>query len=135
VKVWADGGLMNADVHFSAANVNRLYGGDGMDTLIGEMGNDILEGGAGNDELTGGVGADTFYFRQGSDSDIVTDFQNDIDAIVFVGFGFTDATDALNNAQSYQDANNDDFTVFTFQKDTLTVMGVSSTDLADDIFV
>ena len=56
---------------------DRLFGQAGEDVLRGGGGNDILYGGAGSDRLTGNRGRDTFVIEpgDGSDIDIVTDFQ------------------------------------------------------------
>ncbi|MSU91741.1 hypothetical protein GE300_19360 [Rhodobacteraceae bacterium 2CG4] len=69
---------------------DEIDGGDGDDILIGDHGNDILVGGAGNDMLhggnkddilTGGAGADKFRFRENTDNDTVTDFEDGVDLI------------------------------------------------------
>jgi Ca2+-binding RTX toxin-like protein len=51
-----------------------LEGNEGDDILIGGRGDDRLWGGTGNDILTGGKGHDTFVFRNGDESDVITDF-------------------------------------------------------------
>ena len=129
VKIWAENGSMNADVHFSAANVNRLYGEEGADQLIGEYGDDVLDGGTGNDTLKGGAGADKFVFYKGSGSDWIIDFQDDIDSIAFSGFGDLTVSNYL--ALAWE---NSEKTVFDFGNgDILSVVGVSKSDLADDL--
>ena len=73
----------------------RSDGGD--DTLSGGNGDDILFGGAGNDTLTGGEGADQFVFLANSNSgdDVITDFEADIDKVVFADLV---SADELQNA-------------------------------------
>ena len=73
----------------------RSDGGD--DTLNGGNGDDILFGGAGNDTLTGGEGADQFVFLANSNSgdDVITDFEADIDKVVFADLV---SADELQNA-------------------------------------
>ena len=62
---------------------DRLEGGAGADRLLGGAGNDRLDGGTGNDILTGGAGSDVFVFRSNSGRDVVTDFQDGRDRIMF----------------------------------------------------
>ncbi len=66
---------------------DNLAGGFGHDVLKGGNGRDTLEGGAGFDRLWGQGGADTFRFLAGSMTDVVKDFQNDIDTLEIVGMG------------------------------------------------
>ncbi|MDO5639700.1 MAG: Ig-like domain-containing protein, partial [Neisseria sp.] len=84
----------------------RSDGGD--DTLYGGNGNDILFGGAGNDTLTGGAGADQFVFLANSNSgnDTITDFEADIDKVVFA--------DLVNAAELQNAAWNDDTHTLSF---------------------
>ena len=72
---------------------DRLEGGEGNDILsggrhddrlIGDGGNDRLEGGKDADYLTGGEGADEFLFRKGDGVDVITDFEDGTDTIVFL---------------------------------------------------
>ncbi len=61
-----------------------LVGGKHDDRLIGDGGNDRLEGGKDADHLTGGEGADEFLFRKGDGVDVITDFEDGTDTIVFL---------------------------------------------------
>lgn len=61
---------------------DRLLGGKGSDALFGNDGADYLDGGKGNDTLTGGSGSDAFVFKNGFGTDIVKDFENEIDTVV-----------------------------------------------------
>jgi len=81
--------------------LDQLYGGDGQDILAGGGAKDRLYGGAGddrlagergNDRLEGGSGADRFVFDAASDNDVITDFEDGVDAIEFLieSFGFDD---------------------------------------------
>ncbi len=61
-----------------------LVGGRHDDRLIGDGGNDRLQGGKDADYLTGGEGADEFLFRKGDGVDVITDFEDGFDTIVFL---------------------------------------------------
>ncbi len=61
-----------------------LVGGRHDDRLIGDGGNDRLQGGKDADYLTGGEGADEFLFRKGDGVDVITDFEDGTDTIVFL---------------------------------------------------
>lgn len=86
------GGGRGEDFLSGGAGNDRLEGGGRGDRLFGGDGNDRLDGGAGNDELTGGEGADSFVFENNSGVDVITDFEDGVDAIEFMiqSFGFDD---------------------------------------------
>ena len=108
-----------------------LNGGDGDDSLSGEGGNDVLDGGTGNDFLSGGGAMDTFVFSSGSDHDVITDFQNDIDTIQLLNLGLVDVSDALSRATEVGVD-----VVFDFGGgNTLTVQNTQISALADDIIL
>ncbi|WP_082173189.1 calcium-binding protein [Methylobacterium platani] len=60
-----------------------LEGYIGNDTLYGDNGADEIVGGRGNDALYGGAGADKFVFDTGHGSDIIYDFEDGVDKILF----------------------------------------------------
>lgn len=65
------------DVISGGAGDDRIYGGEGDDTLIA---------GAGNDIMVGGNGADTFIITEDENGiDVITDFNAEVDKIVFGG--------------------------------------------------
>jgi len=66
-----------------AAGNDKLYGLDGNDRLDGGRGDDDLIGGLGQDVMTGGRGKDTFYVGHGGDVDLITDFRDYGDQVVF----------------------------------------------------
>ncbi len=75
---------------------DALSGGNGQDLLDGGAGADKLDGGAGDDVLFGGEGADFFVFNFGND--LVTDFEQGVDQIVFdplIWTGLTSVADLL----------------------------------------
>jgi len=66
-------------------NDDSIIGSDDANVLIGNGGDDRLEGGGGNDILQGGIGADQFVFSQDQSVDIVTDFTDGADMLLFSG--------------------------------------------------
>lgn len=62
---------------------NYLEGNKGDNRLIGYAGKDGFFGGEGDDVLTGGADADGFYFRPNADREIVTDFTDGEDLLIF----------------------------------------------------
>ena len=97
--------------------------------MFGYGGNDILTGAGGDDALFGGVGNDTFVFKVNSDNDVVYDFEDDLDDLDLIDFGFTDATEALTYAAEYNGNVYFDFG----NGDLLTVENVTKLQLVDDI--
>jgi len=80
-----------ADFLFGDAGDDGLDGGGGNDVLIGDAGDDTLRGGFGHDVLTGAAGADTFVLAAGEGgrtlaaADLITDFEDGVDAIGLAG--------------------------------------------------
>ena len=62
---------------------DKLCGQDGDDVLNGEAGNDVLVGGRGNDKLNGGEGDDVYVFNVGDGCDLISEWHNGFDKIVF----------------------------------------------------
>ena len=92
-KLYSGGGN---DALLGGHDDDWLFGGDGHDimfgnqnedTLGGGAGNDIIVGGIGSDIMTGGIGDDIFALGynvlENFDNDVITDFGNGYDAIVF----------------------------------------------------
>ncbi|WP_157960099.1 calcium-binding protein [Albibacillus kandeliae] len=124
-------GGAHKDTLLGGDGADRLIGGDGADTLKGEAGRDLLEGGRGRDLLWGGDGRDTFRFRQGADTDVIRDFENNRDQIDLRSWGFADVEEALDHAEA---ANGD--VIFEFGGgDVLVVRNVRLGALSDDILV
>lgn len=73
-------GQNGKDLIFGDDGADSLFGHNKSDTLSGGAGNDTLDGDRGWDVMTGGDGADTFRFDYGKDE--ITDFEDDIDAIL-----------------------------------------------------
>jgi len=78
--------------------------------------------------INGGRGADVFHFEHGKDSDIIKDFEDDIDLIELGNFAFAVGEDAFDfAAQSGADV------VFDFGGDMLTVLNTTIALLTDDL--
>lgn len=76
-------GGAGSDTLFGNAGDDRLYGDTGSDVLNGGDGIDRLYGGAGSDQLTGGADRDAFFFGAGAGADVITDWTNGVDRILF----------------------------------------------------
>jgi serralysin len=124
-------GTARADYLAGGGNNTRISGLAGNDILIGNGGNDRLDSGAGNDVISGGTGRDTFVFGRGDDRDRITDFRDDADSIRLEIAGIGTVRQALAHAD--QVGRN---VVFDFgQGDTLTVLGATKAQLADDLII
>ncbi len=64
---------------------DTLFGGKDNDTLTGGAGNDWLSGDLGNDMLRGGKGSDRFVLSAGKGTDIILDFEDNIDLLELRG--------------------------------------------------
>ena len=117
-----------------------LFGGGGNDVVFGGDGSDYLHGGGGSDTLSGDNGADTFEGLSGDDvfilglghtgGDRIVDFTGNGssagDVLRFTGFG---AGASLSNV-------GDQWTVtYTGGSETFTLVGVTSLDPSDYVFV
>ncbi|MEP2978302.1 MAG: calcium-binding protein [Lentilitoribacter sp.] len=88
-------GGVGDDIVFGGDDNDRLFGdqgddvisgGAGDDRIYGGVGNDTLIAGAGNDIMVGGNGADTFIIADNKNgTDVITDFNAEVDKIVFGG--------------------------------------------------
>lgn len=122
------GGLGNDLIQGDEGN-DILYGKIGNDTLGGGFGSDILVGGAGNDSLSGGVSdsvKDVFVFAVGSGTDLIADFENDIDKLKFLGLEFSDLTiaDSANGA------------VISYgNEDSITIADIKAVNLTEADFI
>lgn len=118
-------GFDGADMLFGNAGQDILRGDEGADTLNGGTGIDRLYGGIGDDILTGGSDKDVFYFEANAGADTITDWQNNLDRIVFLSSsGATQFSDLLIET-SVADAN--DVTI-TYNGNVLTIENAATTD-------
>jgi len=74
---------------------NYLEGNRGDNRLVGLDGNDAFFGGAGNDVMTGGAGIDAFYFKPDADREVITDFTDGEDLLVYFGTSGADSVASL----------------------------------------
>jgi len=110
---------------------NVLSGDDGADRLRGHHGNDTLIGGTGDDNLIGGAGQDVFLFNDGDGADIVKDFQNNVDTVRLLDYGFADVAAALATATEV----GSDIIFALGNGDFLTVENVTINQIANDLEV
>ena len=128
---------------------DTLDGGDGNDTLNGGGGSDILIGGAGDDILWGDYcnppAEDTFVFAEGHGNDTIADFSTTGgDKIDLTAFTASITWQQLQAAMSAieDDPNTTDvdetatvIDLTAFGGGTITLKGVASTDLTQDMFI
>ena len=116
--------------------LNTIAGGDGADKIYG---------GTDDDTLSGGAGADTFYFYEGLGDDTITDFSTtDGDKIHLTCFdasitweqlqaAMTDVADDPSTTEIDETAVVIDLSAWG--GGSITLRGVSSSDLTEDMFV
>jgi Ca2+-binding RTX toxin-like protein len=105
-----------------------VIGADGKDTLIGGSQGDYLFAGTGKQTLTGGEGADKFVFGKGATKAKITDFQVDVDKLVFENAGKLDLHD-VHIKSNHSDA------VVTVGSDQITLVGVNGHHLNAHDFI
>lgn len=121
------------DILLGGRGCDHLIGGEGKDRLIGGLGNDTLDGGLSQDKLSGEQGADTFIFGVGSNIDLILDFEDDLDDILFDAQLWGGTVLSAAEMLGYADDGGADV-VFTFGADVLIVIGIDDkTMLLDDI--
>lgn len=114
---------------------DTLKGNEGDDELRGGKGNDTLTGNEGNDTLYGNDGDDVFRFYKGNESDLVVDFENNIDTIDIdrniTGISSDDVGSALSKAEQIGSD-----VLFDFGSgDILTVENATIAQLEDDLSI
>ena len=105
----------------------------GDDTITGTTADETITGGTGDDTMTGGGGSDTFVFAPGHGDDTITDFSTSDDKIDLTAFGADASFDDLTIAATEDGTG----TVITLPGDdggTITLQGVSSTDVTAELF-
>lgn len=119
-----------ADTLIGNNGEDTLDGGGGNDLLQAGGGDDTLDGGTGNDTLTGNAGQDCFLFTGGDD--VITDFKNDADRLLFDaalwGGAALEAEEILDTYGSYAAGT----VVFTFAAASLTLEGLSGLEILQD---
>ena len=114
------------------AGDDSIGGNAGNDTIDGGAGADLIFGGEGDDSLTGGTEADTFAFGEGHGDDTITDFADGTDIIDLSDLDGVTSFSDLTIAADTNDAND---TVITTGEGTITLTGVTHTDLDAGNFV
>ena len=117
--------------------LDQITGSDGVD--------DVLRGGNSDDTMTGGTGADTFKFDEmNKGADTITDFGTADDKIDLTGF---DAQITWAQLQAVMTQTADDplttgvdetatvIDLSSFGGGTITLEGITSTDLTEDMFI
>ena len=117
--------------------LNVIQGDDDSD--------DILVGGASDDTMSGGTGADTFRFYEGSGNDTITDFSTtDGDKIDLTWFDasitWAQLQAAMTSVEDDEQTTDVDETATIIDLSawgggTITLNGVSATDLTEDMFL
>ncbi|WP_417673575.1 beta-propeller fold lactonase family protein [Pseudodonghicola sp.] len=126
----AEGGSGN-DKLFGDAGDDTLKGDAGNDVLDGGVGNDRLEGGLGNDKLIGGAGEDVFVFGDKHGTDVIEDFEANVDKIDLSGLtGFESFADVLDHVFEFGGC-----TVIGSGVHTIQLVGVKLADLDADDFL
>jgi len=126
----AEGGSGN-DKLFGDAGDDTLKGDAGNDVLDGGVGNDRLEGGVGNDKLIGGAGEDVFVFGDKHGTDVIEDFEANVDKIDLSGLtGFESFADVLDHVFEFGGS-----TVIGSGVHTIQLVGVKLADLDADDFL
>lgn len=113
---------------------DKLFGRGGDDDIFGGAGSDWIAGDSGNDDLYGGTGADRFVFGTNVDDDIVHDFANNTDTLVFNDALWNATLTAQQVVNTYGSVSNGN-TVFDFGAfGSVTVAGITNLAwLVDDI--
>ncbi len=113
-----------ADLIKGGMGADIIGGGVGNDELRGGGGSDIIKGGGGRDVMYGGAGRDAFIFVGNFGKDVIRDFRPGVDVIDATGL-----TDRQLANADYYDVDGD--AVFVVGRSTLTLEGVSISDLGD----
>lgn len=123
------------DTAFGENGDDTINAGSGDDYLAGGRGDDLLVGGSGDDTALGGTGDDVFAFDDGFGHDLIIGFAIGTDTLQIAtginGSGISAAADLVTgghvSADSFGNA------VITLGGDTITLQGISVTDLTTNI--
>ena len=117
--------------------LDQIAGSDGVD--------DVLHGGTSDDTMSGGTGADTFVFNEDSGSDTITDFSTTegdrIDLTAFTAsITWAQLQAVMNQVEDDTSTTEVDETatvidLTSFGGGSITLKGITSTDLTEDMFV
>ena len=141
LSAWGGGSITLAGVSSGDLTADNFV----LDTLDGEdNSDDRIKGGTSDDTMSGGTGADTFYFYKGHGDDTITDFsttEGDVISLNCLGgeiaweelqAAFTAVEDDTSTTNVDETATVIDLT--DWGGGTITLEGVSSSDLTADMF-
>ncbi len=128
-------GNENADILFGGTGRDIVSGGNGDDVLDGSGGIDILLGGNGNDTLIGGFNADIFRFGNNFGNDVISDFEANNVAERINLVTVTNITSFADLTANHLSSNSQGDAVITDGANTITLNGVSVSDLNSDDFI
>ena len=141
LSAWGGGtitlqGVSSADLTADNFVLDRLHGEDDSD--------DRIKGGTSDDTMSGGTGADTFYFYEGHGADTITDFSTTEGDLIVLSC--LDGAISWEELQAQFTAVADDplttnvdetatiIDLSNWGGGTITLQGVTSTDLTADMF-
>ncbi|MEE2773908.1 MAG: hypothetical protein VYE27_03240 [Pseudomonadota bacterium] len=114
------------DIYWSPMGVTSgslLIGGSGDDIIIGGPGADVIIGGPGDDTMSGGTDLDltgnTYVFNPGDGNDIITDFADGFDSLIYEGFSESELDAIVESATL-----NGDRKIIFGDESTVTLPGV-----------
>lgn len=74
-------------------NIENIIGSEFDDLIFGSSTDNRLEGDLGNDQLSGLAGSDVFVMNNGDGQDVILDFEDGIDIIDVIDYGFSDISE------------------------------------------
>jgi Ca2+-binding RTX toxin-like protein len=128
------GNVTGAVTHLGTDAAEVLLGTVGADNINGAQGDDTIIGGLGNDLLAGAQGDDLFVFNDGDGNDTIRDAEVGLgvgDVLDVTEFGFADLTDLLLSSTDV----GINVVIALDVDDSVTLLGVNKSQLADDDFL
>jgi len=119
----ASGEILNG-----TSGADQLTGNEGDDNLYGHNGDDILVDGAGLDHMYGGDGADVFVLVADGQTDVIEDFDIDVDRIDLSAWGRVSTLDVLD----FNSTNNG--VEISFGNETVIIISADGSSLTQSDF-
>ena len=123
-------GCQGDDILYGNQDNDWMHGGQGDDVIYGGQGDDVINGGKGNDGLFGNLGVDYFVFNTEFGHDVIYDFGNGADVIVFS----TDVFSDFATIQSHMTAVLNGTLITDNAGDTLLIIGITPANLTSAMF-
>lgn len=102
---------------------NTIYGMHGNDIISGGDGDDVIMAGQGDDVITGGMGSDEFIFYVDDGVNKVTDFDLDVDSLIF----YDSNSDLLNQSEINLSRSDDGYRFYSFSSNlSVELTGVTN---------